>query len=211
MGFISQWLWLSGLGLGAVVSPGPDFAVVTKNSLLYSRRVGLYTALGIFCGNVWWISVSIAGVSFLIAWKETVFDAVKLIGASYLIYLGVKALLAKKSAEPEEDLAGGSGLKMSALGAFWNGLNTNFWNPKAIMFFISFFSVLLTPATPLWLRAFYGAEISLFALTWFSLLATVLSISEVKRVFRRIRTLVERIMGAVFIGFGFWFAFSKAR
>src|SRR5215469_9349040 len=80
------------VGLLAVMSPGPDFIIVTRNSLLYSKRAGLFTTFGIVVGNLWWVAASILGLSYVLAQSITVFNTLKLLGAVYLIYLGAKSL-----------------------------------------------------------------------------------------------------------------------
>src|SRR5437762_3070197 len=79
----------------AVMSPGPDFIIVTRNSLLYSKRVGIATALGIATGNLWWIAASILGISYVISRMVIAFTVLKWAGALYLINLGICALRSK--------------------------------------------------------------------------------------------------------------------
>jgi len=86
--------------------------------------------------------------------------------------------------------------------AFRLGLLTNMLNPKCALFFVSFFGIIITPATPISWRCFYGFEISLIALMWFSILATVLSFSKVKFVFERFSKWFSRTTGAILIMLG---------
>lgn len=79
----------------AVISPGPDFAMVTRNSLMLSRRAGVLTALGIGLGVLVHVTYTLVGVGLLIQQSLWLFNAIKLVGAVYLIYLGVKMLRAK--------------------------------------------------------------------------------------------------------------------
>ena len=81
----------------AVISPGPDFAMVTRNSLMLSRRAGMLTALGIGLGVLVHVTYTLVGVGLLIQQSLWLFNAIKLVGAVYLIYLGVKMLRAKPS------------------------------------------------------------------------------------------------------------------
>jgi RhtB (resistance to homoserine/threonine) family protein len=211
MGFWSQFLAVTAIGCLAVISPGPDFVIVTRNSLLYSKKVGLCTALGIVVGNIWWITSSLVGISYLISQMVVLYSIIKFAGAIYLIYLGIRSLLAKKpSAEDGDAPAAGRQSELTARQAFRIGLFTNLLNPKCALFFVSFFSVILTSRTPFVLRAFYGIEVAAFALVWFSALATVLSISRVKQVFGRISIWVERITGASLITLGVKLALSRS-
>lgn len=213
----STFLTVTVIGTLAVVSPGPDFLIVTRNSLLYSRRVGVGTALGIAVGNIAWIAASILGISLLIARTVLLFTAMKWLGALYLIYLGVRALMARRKPAvaaadqpqrretvpaPREKKA------LTTLSGFRIGLLTNLLNPKCGMFFVSFFSVVITPTTPTLLQYAYGLEIALIAVCWFSLLATVLSVERIKSTFERVSVWLDRVTGAILIALGIKVAVS---
>jgi RhtB (resistance to homoserine/threonine) family protein len=188
------------VGLLAVISPGPDFIIVTRNSLLYSKRVGLATALGIALGNVWWISTSILGISILISKIVWLFTIIKFTGAFYLMYLGFRALFAKK-----KDIQQGQKEEKknpTAVSAFRMGLLTNIFNPKCALFFVSFFSIVITPSTSLMIKSLYGLEIITIAVCWFSLLATVLSVDQVKKRFERIAFYFDKATGVLLIALG---------
>jgi threonine/homoserine/homoserine lactone efflux protein len=82
------------------------------------------------------------------------------------------------------------------------GLFTNLLNPKCAMFYVSFFSIVITPSTPTVIQCCYGLEIMLIAVCWFSLLATVLSVEKIKEPFRRLSHWLNRITGAILIVLG---------
>lgn len=84
----------------AVISPGPDFAIVSRNSLMLSRRAGVLTALGIGAGVLIHVAYTLVGVGLLIQSSLWPFNTIKLIGAVYLIYLGVKMLRSKPGRMP---------------------------------------------------------------------------------------------------------------
>ena len=81
----------------AVMSPGPDFAIVSRNALRYSQKTGLFTAMGIACGSLFHASYCILGFAIVISKSILLFNIIKYIGASYLIYIGIKGLLEKKT------------------------------------------------------------------------------------------------------------------
>lgn len=191
------------IGGMAVVSPGPDFLIVTRNSLLYSKRIGLATALGIAVGNTWWTAASILGISLVISRTVLVFNAIKWLGALYLIYLGVRSLCAKHESQTgQHEPMRRQKQALTVASAFRTGLFTNLLNPKCAMFFVSFFSIVITPKTPIMLQYAYGFEIMLIAVCWFSLLATVLSVEKVKGVFERFSIWLDRVTGAILITLG---------
>ena len=95
MTFWTGWLTVFIVGLVAVVTPGPDFALTLRSSLAYSRRAGVYTAVGIGIGNAIHATYCLIGIGALISQSILLFNGLKLIGAGYLIYLGLKSLQAK--------------------------------------------------------------------------------------------------------------------
>ncbi|MFO6309368.1 LysE family translocator, partial [Pseudomonas aeruginosa] len=111
----------------AVISPGADFAMVSRNSLLYSRRAGLLTALGIGAGVTVHVGYSILGVGVLVRESLALFTALKLAGAAYLVFLGLRMLLAREDTVAEE-AAGGAGVSSWAM--LRSGFLTNALNPK---------------------------------------------------------------------------------
>jgi threonine/homoserine/homoserine lactone efflux protein len=136
------------IGLLAIMSPGPDFLIVTRNSLLHSKKVGLCTALGITLGIMWWVAASLAGISYVISRTVLLFNAIKWLGALYLIYIGLQSFRSKKGRGVKQtDSIETPKRSMTAWSAFRIGLLTNLLNPKAALFFVSFFSVILTPGT----------------------------------------------------------------
>jgi RhtB (resistance to homoserine/threonine) family protein len=195
----AQLLTVTLVALLAVISPGPDFVIVSRNSLLYSKKVGLSTAFGIALGTMVWIVLSLVGVSLVLSKAVIVFTFIKYVGATYLIYIGWKCIRAKamdfdKDQKKEREI--------SVREAFMTGFVTNLLNAKAALFFVSFFSVILSPETPVYMRIMYGAEISLIALVWFSLVATVLSIGPIKSFFQKVGGWFERVTGAVLVALG---------
>ena len=80
----------------AVISPGADFAMVTRNSMMRSRRAGMLTSVGISLGVLVHVAYSMAGIGLLISRSILLFSAIKFAGAAYLIYLGITMLKARK-------------------------------------------------------------------------------------------------------------------
>ncbi len=198
----STFITVAIIGTLAVISPGPDFLVVTRNSLLYSKRVGLATALGIALGNIWWIAASILGISVLISQTVILFNLLKWLGVAYLLYLGIKSILAKKAAEESPTTTPRASKNLGWYQGFRIGFLTNVLNPKCALFFVSFFSVVITPDTPVFLQWTYGLEIMTIAVIWFSLLATVLSLPKIQQGFQRISLWFERVTGALLLALG---------
>lgn len=196
-----QFLAISLLIILAAISPGPDFAVVAKNSLLYGRRAGMLTALGVSSSLLIHSTYCILGLAIIISKSLLAFSIIKYLGASYLIYLGVRALLAKRQTttlEPQQN----NHKKINAWLAFRQGLLCNLLNPKAIMFLLAFFTLIIKPGSSLLAEISYGFEIALIHLIWFSLLAYILTHSVVKSSLNKAQYYIVKIMGSLLIAFG---------
>ena len=186
------------IALLAVISPGPDFAMVTRNSLVLSRRAGVLTAFGIGGGVLVHVTYTILGVGLLIQQSIWLFNALKLACAAYLIHLGAKMLKARPSAgEPAGEAAA-----LSDPGALRTGFLTNALNPKTTVFVVSLFMQVVHPATPLPVQVGYGAFIAVTHIVWFTLVALLFSAGAVRTRIVRMRHWIDRIFGALLVGFG---------
>ena len=129
--------------LVALVSPGPDFVVVCRNSLLYSRTIGIYTAVGFGLGICIHISYAVFGLSWLIANNELIFTVIQYLGAFYLMLIGIQSLRSFQSQIGQETTTSSS--RISPFRAVRIGFITNALNPKATLFFLGLFSTMLNP------------------------------------------------------------------
>lgn len=190
------------------MSPGPDFILISRNSLVYSRRNGIYSALGLGLGILVHVTYCLVGIGLLIAKSVMLFSLVKLAGAGYLIYIGVKSLLAKPNADNEirEEHR-----HMSDWQALRMGFLTNVTNPKATLFFLSLFTLVITPHTPVPVKVIMGCEMSLATMAWFSLVSILLSHHLIKKQFSKVQHYVERTMGVILIGLGLKLATASSK
>ena len=203
---MSDWLTVITITLLAVISPGPDFAMVTRNALVLSRRAGVLTALGIGLGVWVHLGYTLLGVGVLMRQSAWLFGAAKLAGAAYLIYLGWKMLRS-----PPGDLAATAARPVSGLGALRTGFLTNALNPKTTVFIVSLFMQVVDPQTPLGVQLAYGAFISLAHAVWFSLVALGLSAQAVRQRLLDWRRTIDRAFGGALMGLGVWLAAARAR
>ena len=142
---IQDWLTVFVLGFLVVMFPGPNFAMILRNSLLRSRRAGIYTALGIALGGTVHVTYSLIGIGVIISQSILLFNALKWLGAFYLIAIGLKALWTKK--HPIQ-AANGPQARMSREAALRSGFLTCLLNPKSTLFFFALFGI---PRSPRWL------------------------------------------------------------
>lgn len=191
----------------AVASPGPDFALVLRQSVAHGRRAALATSLGIGTGILLHVAYSLLGFGLLVRGSDAVWQAVKYAGALYLAWLGVQALRAKpRPAEAPADAA-----VPEARGAFATGLLTNALNPKVTFFFISLFALIVNPATPKLVQAGYGLWMAAATAAWFSLVAVLFTRAEVRGRFLRCGHWIDRALGVVFLGFALSLALATLR
>lgn len=198
-----EFLLVAGIHLLAVMSPGPDFAMVLRNSVVYSRRVGVLAAVGLACGIMLHITYSLLGVGLIISHSIVLFNAIKLLGAVYLIYVGFKSLLAKKE-DVQEDVTYKEvkTKEVSDLQAIKMGFLTNALNPKATLFFLALFTQVISPTTPIGLKMIYGAEMTIATFVWFAFVALILTHKHVNKLFTKIRYQLEKVFGVVLIALG---------
>jgi RhtB (resistance to homoserine/threonine) family protein len=182
----------------AVISPGPDFAMVSRNSLLLSRRAGLLTALGIGGGVLVHVAYTILGVGLLIQNSIALFHALKLVGAAYLVWLGARMLAAKPGGNATESAAA----TLSDAQALRVGFLTNALNPKTTVFIVSLFIQVVEPATALPVQIGYGAFIAAAHILWFALVALFFSAGAVRQRILAVRHWIDRSFGALLVGFG---------
>ena len=197
---MQEFLSISLLIMLAAISPGPDFAIVTKNSLMYSRKSGIFTALGVSISLLIHASYCILGLAILISQSLLAFSIIKYLGAAYLIYIGIKSLLAKRETEKLNIRHSSHGI--TGLQVFYQGLLCNLLNPKAIMFLLAFFTLVVKPGHSLITEMGYGLEIALIHMIWFSSLAYMLTHRYVKNNLSRIQFYIVKVMGALLVAFG---------
>ena len=211
------WLEFSAVAathLIAVASPGPDFAIVLRQSLAHGRRTAILTSIGIGTAILLHVGYSLLGLGLLIQSSAGWFAAVKYAGAAYLAWLGVQSLRAKPRSPA--DVAGGAGAAgaaglPTARAAFATGFLTNALNPKATLFFISLFVMLVSPQTPKLVQAGYGLWMTGVTMAWFVLVSVGFTRADVRRNFLRHGHWIDRVLGAVFLAFAGSLLFTAGR
>lgn len=181
----------------AVISPGPDFLMAVRNSLAYSRRTGIYTAIGFGCGIAVHVAYCIGGLALIISRSLPLFNAIKILGASYLAYVGIRSLLSK--AGPLAEGAEARRADIPALAAVRMGFITNVLNPKATLFFLSLFTLVITPGTPAPVLAAISVILVADTVLWFSLVAVLMTQARVRAVFGRYQNAFNRLLGALLL------------
>jgi RhtB (resistance to homoserine/threonine) family protein len=186
-----------------IVVPGPDTAVVTKNVLVHGRRAALGTSVGVSAGLSIWTIAAAVGVASVVRASAVAFTVLKLIGALYLIWLGVQALRAARRTEPGPFSARPNKPAMSALGGFRQGLISDLANPKIGVFFTSLLPQFVAPGHSVLLPFLaLGAVFALMTLLW--LFAYCLVAARAARTLQRprVKAAMDRVTGVVLIALG---------
>jgi RhtB (resistance to homoserine/threonine) family protein len=204
----SEFLAVAAIHLLAVASPGPDFAVVVRESVTHGRRAGTWTALGVGSAIFLHVGYSLLGIGLIVSQSIVLFNALKWLAAAYLVYIGFKALRAGPAGNQPNAAPANLG-ERSPKAAYVAGFMTNGLNPKATLFFLSLFTVVINPHTPLSVQAAYGVYLALATAAWFCLVARLFSHSRVRAGFARIGHWFDRTMGVVLIALGIKIAFSE--
>lgn len=205
-GIHDYWLFVLSAML-LIVAPGQDTLYILGRSIGQGQRIGIASALGVSAGTVVHTFAAALGLSAIVATSATAFLAIKLIGAAYLVYLGVRAIVAPSTVIDLDTARVGD-----ARTAFRQGLVTNVLNPKVGLFFLAFLPQFVAADAP---HATYG--FLLLGLTfvvagtaWVLVLA--IAAASVRRFFERRRTAqawLSRTMGGVFVYLGVRLAMSE--
>ena len=201
----SEWATVLIIGWFVVITPGPNMAIVVRNSLIHSRGAGIYTAAGLAIGNVIHITYCLVGIGVLISQSLVLFTAVKWLGAAYLVYLGIISLRAKPRATSKQSPVHPAFTPLSALR---NGVFTDLFNPKATLFFLALFTQIVRPGTPFFVQVIDGTTIVALEFGCFALLAMIIGHHSVRRRFEVVSHWIERAAGTVLIALGLRVAFA---
>ncbi|MEW9680014.1 LysE family translocator [Pseudomonas sp. TE50-2] len=182
----------------AVISPGADFAMVTRSSYAQGRKAGLAAAAGIALGVQVHVLYTVLGIAVIISQSPTLFLAMKVVGAGYLVYLGYKSLT-NTTRISLDGLAQGASSVASALRT---GFLTNALNPKTMLFVVSAYTQVVRPGSPLGLDFAYGAFMSFAHWVWFSLVAVFFSSARLRAAMIERQRTVDRVIGVALIGLG---------
>lgn len=207
MDYLPQLLTLSGIVLLACASPGPDFVAVTSNAL-NDRRSGMLVGLGIACAVVLWATLAILGFGLLIKELFWLYEAIRLAGAAYLIYLGARMLMAAFKAKSGEPGIQGVA-RVGALQAWRQGFMVGITNPKTATFFATLFVTVLPVGAPTWVYVSVVALVGLITAAWLGTLAAFFSVGRVRSVYARMSRVVDALMGVALVGLGIRLASSR--
>lgn len=184
----------------AAASPGPDFILVSQQTLANGKKAGFMCSIGIALGLSIHIIYSSFGLAAIIANSDSARWVIKILGGGYLLYLGFKGIRAKKVTD--EDGLPVAVVKYSAKKSIGIGFLCNALNPKAPIYFVSLFTVVLSPDMPLYQIAIYGVWMMVIQLGWFSAVVCLLSQPRVHGQFKKMGHWIDRVLGGAMIALG---------
>ena len=213
--YLGEFLTIAIAHALAVASPGPDFAIVLRQSLVHGRRTALWTSIGIGTGISLHIGYALLGIGLLLMGSAIAFTVLKYAGAAYLAWIGVQALRSRPRTAPADGGTGGANPASATLptdrAAFVTGFLTNALNPKATFFFLALFPVAVSPTTPRLVQAGYGVWLIGATMAWFCFVSLVFTRPEVRQRFFRHGHWIDRVLGVVFLGFALSLVFAELR
>lgn len=208
MSHTAEFLSLMAVFLVAAVTPGADFACVMRESVVHGRRAGILAAIGVGSAILVHVGYTVLGIGLIVAHSVVAFTIVKWVGAAYLVWLGVKSFRAPAPALPDpgtHDPAARPARRSLTIGAL-----TNLLNPKATLFFVSLFSTIVSPQTPLLLQLGYGVAMAVTLAAWFMIVAVFLTTGAARAAFARAGRWFNRVTGLVLIGLGVRVALQRS-
>lgn len=184
-----------------MVSPGPDFFLVVKNSLSYPRKFAMITCLGIIMAVFTHMSYCVGGIAILIKTIPWLYSILRYMGAAYLIWIGGKAIFAKVGGASyiAED---SKKRTISYKQTFMQGYLCNLLNPKATLFFFAVFTQVLSINSTIVDKLSVAAIIWLEAAIWWPLVVIIFQSEIVRRRYFKIQFIVDKLLGLILMTLG---------
>lgn len=183
--FIASVTWL------AVISPGADFAIVSRNSAVYGRKAGLASSLGIASGCWVHVAYAVFGLGLIVQFFPDLLYYVRIIGAIYLIYIGIETMRSSPISEyPDANTQDVTNRRCYTIGFFTNSLN-----PKTSVFVVSLYSQVIGESTSLPIQLLWGGFISLSHFIWFAGIAVFMSTSKIRAQVLKHQKILNMIIG----------------
>lgn len=210
--YLIELLSLMAIFAFAIVSPGADLAMVMRQAIVHGRGQAIITSFGIGAALMVHVSYTILGLGLVISQSIYLFNLVKWLGVAYLLYIGIKALRAGKTdvTAATGDVTTAPRQQQSALKAFTLGFAANALNPKAVFFFLSIFSTVVSAHTPIAIKFSYGLVMASFLILWFIGVSLFMTTPRMRAAFSLASQWIDRTSGVVFIALGIKLATEKA-
>lgn len=195
------------LGFILAVAPGPDFVLILRHTLLHGRQIGYATFAGnrvSFCVH---LLLAFFGLAVVLKTSQSLFFLVRILGAGYLFYLGVRSFIAYiRHVQPKQPKISPGMISFSQ--AFKEGFLTNLLNPQVPLFFLSFFPQIVTPVTLTESPGVIALSFFIGNSSWWIPLIALLGLNNIRNVVLRFQRIADIVFGIIFIGFGLRIVFE---
>ena len=198
MDYVGSLAALAGVIALSAIRPGPNFVIVSSTAMRASRKAALAAALGLASASLTWTVLAICGLGLLLSHAAWVYEAIRIVGALYLVAIGLKMV---RGARTPLDLSATT-QRVAPWGAMRRAYLVSMGNPKSVAFYGSIFALMVPPSAPLW---FYAATVGIataISALWYCSVALLFSNPRVLTAFARIKTGVETVMGLCLVGLG---------
>lgn len=193
-----------------IILPGPDTAIVTKNTISIGKIGGLKTAFGTCCALLIHTSAAILGLSAIIVKSALLFSIFKYVGAIYLTYLGIKALWSLKKKDETASVEMNAEGRFHSTSCFKQGFLTDLLNPKVAVLFLTFLPQFVVPGTNTFIPfLIMGITYTVLTAIWFLLYVYLINHISVFMKKPKTQKMIEAITGTILIGFGIKLALEK--
>lgn len=194
-----------------IVTPGPDTALIIRQSLRAGSRAASLSAFGVSAGSLVWAAASVLGVAVLLESSAAAFIVVKLAGATYLVYLGLRSLIGSfgTATDAASDTTAPKQERRRAASAFAQGMLNNLLNPKAGAIFVTVMPQFIQPDDSLVRLILMVACYEVIVVAWLCMYGYVVSRAGRSRIGAGVRRSLERLTGVVMIGLGIRLAFER--
>ncbi|HBP29600.1 MAG: LysE family transporter [Advenella sp.] len=196
---------LTAIGLFALtfLSPGPNLFLIVQTSLSQGKSAGIAAGAGVATGDAIYAALGLVGMATIIATSHTIFACIQVLGGAYLIWYGFN--LFKQARGRTKAVIGNTAapaLAASASVNFRRGMITDLANAQTALFFVSIFSVTITPSTQWPTKLAIWIGVSLTSLLWRVMVSLAFSRPLVRRGYMHVQAYLEQLVGVVLMGFG---------
>lgn len=184
----------------ALLSPGPDFVLIVKSAIKNDSKDAMGVALGITMANAVYISLCLIGIGSILAASALLMIILKIIGGLFLIYLAVQALQARKTSYSQLDINESISTNVTNttfLKEFVAGFISGIFNPKNLLFYLSLFTVVLTPEVSFAFKLSLGIWMTVVVFLWDTSIIFLLSTRKVRQKFTQAAYYLDKITGAL--------------
>jgi len=182
--------------LFAVASPGPDFFLISRQSILYGKNISIWASLGISMGILMHSLLSIAGIYMILSLYPHLLFYMKIIASLYIAFLGIRTLMISNNIKIDISV---NKIDISFFKSFFTGFLTNALNPKAFLFFIMVFALISNTTESVVIKMALGVYMAVATFIWFTFISISFAKISQGAVIKKIIPYLEKIVGVLLI------------